>query len=76
VGLYTQALMRLVKMANSGKQTLKCFLLFVPFFVLAVISGGQYDDLHSNGLPDTIPSRKTILAGLGITAVMVRRLLF
>jgi hypothetical protein len=53
------------------KQTIKCFLLFVPFFVLAVLSGSIYDDLHSNNIPDTVPSPKLTKAGQGITAAMV-----
>jgi hypothetical protein len=55
----------------SGTQALKCFLLFVPFFVLAVFSGSIYDDLHSNDIPDTVPAVKMTKAGQGITAVIV-----
>lgn len=54
-------------------QTLKCFLVFVPFFVLAVYSGSIYDDLHSNDIPDTVPAVKMTKAGQGITAVIVSR---
>jgi hypothetical protein len=58
-------------MSGAGTQTLKCFLVFVPFFVLAVYSGSIYDDLHSNYVPDTVPAVKMIKAGQGITAVIV-----
>lgn len=64
------------EMANSGKQTLKCFLLFVPFFVLAVISGGIYNDLRTNDIPDTVPGPKMTKAGQGITAAMVSECLY
>lgn len=55
----------------SGTQTLKCFLVFVPFFVLAVYSGSIYDDLRSNYVPDTVPAVKMTKAAQGITAVIV-----
>lgn len=55
----------------SGKQALKCFLVFVPFFVLAVYSGSIYNDLHSNDIPDTVPAVEMTKAGQGITAVIV-----
>lgn len=55
----------------AGTQTLKCFLVFVPFFVLAVFSGSIYDDLRSNYFPATVPALKMALAGQGITAVIV-----
>jgi hypothetical protein len=59
---------------SSGLQTAKCFLVFVPFFVLAVYSGSIYDDLHSNYVPDTVPAVKMTKAGQGITAVIVSEL--
>jgi hypothetical protein len=62
-------------LSNSGKQTVKCLLLFVPFFVLAVLSGSLYNDMRTNDIPDTMPMLKVMMAGQGITAVMVRALL-
>jgi hypothetical protein len=56
---------------NSGKQALKCFILFVPFFVLAVMSGSIYEELHTNDIPNTVPVVKLTKAAQGITAVMV-----
>ena len=55
----------------SGIQTLKCVLVVVPFFVLAVYSGSIYDDLRSNYIPDTVPAVEMTKAGQGITAVIV-----
>jgi hypothetical protein len=55
----------------SGIQSLKCILVFVPFFVLAVYSGSIYDDLRSNYIPDTVPAVKMTKAGQGITAAIV-----
>ncbi len=59
------------KRAMSGMQTFKCFIVFVPFFVLAVISGSIFDDLRSNDIPITVPAVKMTMAGQGITGVIV-----
>lgn len=55
----------------SATQVAKCFVVFIPFFILAVCSGSIYDDLRTNDVPDTIPAVKMTKAGQGITAAIV-----
>ncbi len=56
---------------SAATQALKCFLVFVPFFVLAVYSGSIYDDLRTNEVPGTVPAVQLTRVGQGITAVIV-----
>jgi hypothetical protein len=54
-----------------GWQTFKCFVVFGPFFTLAVYSGGIYDDIRTNNIPATVPQQATLRTGQGIMAVVV-----
>jgi hypothetical protein len=55
----------------SSTQLVKCFVVFIPFFFLAICSGSIYGDLLTNDVPDTIPAVKMTKAGQGITAAIV-----